>query len=293
MGKNIRDILREYTSVLRECGIESAGLDIQLLLAHVLEKDRLYVLANPSHTLTLTQMNDLQTLVTRRAQHEPIAYIIGYCEFMSLKFAVNRHTLIPRADTETLAETAIEKIRKEGVKNVLEIGTGSGCIAISLAVNCPDLHVTALDISSGALQLAQANANTHEVSQRINFLHGDIFDHGLTARLERSAPFGAIVSNPPYISAPEMLCLPPSVHLYEPHTALQGGQDGIVFYDEIARRAPGLLEAPGLLLLEIGWDQADSVSFILKQQGFDHIGIIRDLCGKNRVLAAKRVLSVV
>jgi len=272
---------------LRLTSAESAGLDAQLLAALVLGTNRTHVLTHPELELTQDQERQFFSLIERRALHEPVAYISGICEFMSLSFYVNRHVLLPRPDTETLVEAAIREVGRHGAQRVLEVGTGSGCIAVSLAAYCPDISVTAVDISADALSVASFNAEAHKVDSRVTFVNGDIFNDSLTTSLGTVGRFDILLSNPPYITSAEMAELPPSVASFEPHAALAGGADGLNFYREIARRASGLLRDRAGILLEIGCTQADDVQDILGSHSFANISVHQDLSGKDRVIRAE------
>ena len=280
---SLGEAVRQGANALQNVGIETAWLDAQLLAADILWQDRLYVLTNPQLVLTTEQEQKFFELIERRKKFEPVAYIVRECEFMGIRFAVNEHVLIPRPDTEILVEAAIAKIRENGIRHVLEIGTGSGCIAVSLAVNCPDIHVTAVDISPKALNVARRNAAVNKVSERISFVEGDVFTD-VCERLAAAEKFGMIISNPPYINAEEMAQLEPNVLDYEPHTALFGGEDGLDFYREISRWAGSLLEPSGVIMFEIGYDQAKPVHNILNEHGFVNITTMRDLADKDRVV---------
>ncbi|MCL2674127.1 MAG: peptide chain release factor N(5)-glutamine methyltransferase [Defluviitaleaceae bacterium] len=280
---SLDEAIRQGANILQNAGIETAWLDAQLLAAFVLGQDRLYVLTNPQLGLTPEQGHEFFALIERRKKFEPVAYIVKECEFMGLRFAVNEHVLIPRPDTEILVEAAIAKIRECGIRRVLEIGTGSGCIAVSLAVNCPDVHVITVDVSPKALNVARRNAEVNKVSERISFAEGDVFAD-VCEELAVTEKFGMIISNPPYISAGEMAQLEPNVKNFEPHTALFGGDDGLDFYREISRRAPSLLEPSGVIMFEIGCDQAMPVHNILSEHGLADITTMRDLADKDRVV---------
>ena len=286
-SRSLRDLIQYGANRLRGVQIESANLDAQLLAACVLGVSRTYVLIYPELKLTPKQESEYMALIERRSLHEPVAYITGTCEFMSLAFAVDENVLIPRADTETLVEAAISEANSRGARRVLEIGTGSGCVAVSLAVNCPSLSVTAVDISPSALDVARANAQAHGVSRRVAFMQGDIFEDRLTDVLTVSGGFDMLVSNPPYITAAEMAALVQSVRGFEPHTALSGGQDGLMFYREIARRAPALLNESAAVLLEIGCTQGGQTRDIFNN--FGNISVLKDLTGKDRVLRADNI----
>ena len=288
-SRSLRDLLRYGSNRLRSLHIESANLDAQLLAALVLGVSRTYVLTHPELELTPEQESEYLCLIQRRSLKEPVAYITGKCEFMSLAFTVDESVLIPRADTETLAEAAISEAHGRGARSALEIGTGSGCVAVALAVNCPGLNVTAADISPRALDIARVNAQAHGVSRRIDFVLGDIFEDRLTDVLTAYGRFDMLVSNPPYITAAEMADLPPSVRGFEPREALLGGEDGLMFYREITRRAPELLNEGAAVLLEIGCTQGGQVRDIF--HNFDNIAVLQDLAGKDRVLRADYIYN--
>lgn len=195
---------------------------------------------------------------------------------MSLEFILNENVLIPRRDTEVLVETVIECVRDKPV-NIIEIGTGSGCISISIAAYCKNARITASDISSGAIGLAKINAENNAVSDRINFLTCDLFGN-----IDNKADI--IVSNPPYIKTAEISMLPENVRNYEPLTALDGGLDGLGFYREITQQSKNYLLPNGLLFFEIGYDQGHSVCNIMAESGYNNINCKKDLAGLDRVV---------
>lgn len=214
-----------------------------------------------------------EQMLTRRKKGEPLQYILGTAEFMSLEFEVNDATLIPRADTETLAETVINEIGDKKAA-VLDIGTGSGCIGIS-AAKYSGAEVTLADISPRALDTARRNAGKNKVDVR--FLEIDILNSVPEGR------FDAVVSNPPYIETEVIRTLQREVRDYEPISALDGGHDGLVFYRRITQIAPGLLNPGGFLAFEIGYNQGEAVSGLMRKD-FDSVRVIKDLCGNDRVV---------
>ena len=253
-------------------------LDAVLIMAYVLDRSKISIItAQDNETLTASEAEAFMSYVQQRAAGKPLAYILGKCEFMGLEFEVNSHTLIPRPDTETVVEAALNVIEQKGIETVLDICTGSGCIAISLAVHCPSsIDITASDISLEALETAKKNASKHEV--KIKFEQSDLF-----TSLDPSK-YDLIIANPPYIPHYEINTLPRSVKGYEPHSALDGGVDGLDFYRSIIQ------ETTGSLIFEIGYNQAKAVKNILLQHSFIDIQIINDLAGHNRaVIAHKRV----
>lgn len=216
--------------------------------------------------------------VKRRIEGEPVQYITGETEFMSLKFSVNRATLIPRADTEVLVEKCMELVEKKSLKTILDIGTGSGCIGLSIAYYCRQARVTLLDVSGEALKTAEKNAAGLKVSDRVGFCRMDILHGG--AELES---FDLIVSNPPYIETGVLETLDKKVISYEPRTALDGGEDGLIFYRKITEIAAYKSK---WLAFEIGYNQGDTVRKIMSEY-FSDIELIKDYGGNSRVLIGK------
>lgn len=254
---------------LESAGVESARLEAQLLAAHGHGRDRAWLLAHPE---TEADLKTLDPLLKRRLAREPLAYIVGYREFYSRRFAVNRHVLIPRQETETVVEAALEAIRKGGYRKVLDLGAGSGCIGITLALEQPGLEVWASDVSAGALEVARSNADALRVPVR--FVHSDLFDNLAGER------FDLIVSNPPYVRADAPLA--PEVGEWEPAAALYAGDSGLDIYCGIASGAgPHLV---GALVLEVGDGQADEVRAVFAEQNWKAAEARRDLLGHERAL---------
>lgn len=266
----IREAIADAALKLKSAGIESYILDSQLLLAHALNATKTYILTNPDYPLTPEETAEFTRLITQRQTRYPIQYILGKCEFMSLEFHVTPGTLIPRPDTETLVESLISL----APSRILEIGTGSGCIVVSLAKHLPDAKIDAIDISPDALQIAQQNAVTHGAQARINFIHADIFTAQFTDK------YNTIVSNPPYIQSSEIPHLQPEVREHEPILALDGGTDGLNFYRRIAEIAPQILIPNGIVALELGHTQLNAVEEIFGQKAEIH----KDLAGINRAV---------
>ena len=221
-------------------------------------------------------------MINERAAHKPVQYILNTCEFMGLEFYVDERVLIPRPDTEILAEAVISHTRHSaGLVNRLDIGTGSGALAVSAAVYSPESVVTAVDICPDALEVAVVNAEKHGVTDRVKFLCGDLFEPLKTGQ-EAGQKFDIIMSNPPYIRENELL--PPSVARYEPRKALFGGKDGLDFYRRIIRDAKKYMNPGAMIFLEIGYDQRELVCQMLEDCGFTYINTLRDLSGKDRVI---------
>lgn len=271
----VREALRLAAARLNEAGVPDADVDAAYLLASVLKEDTLAMRINGGRELTQTQRAAFDALCDRRAAREPLQYILGETEFMGLTFHVEPGVLIPRADTEILVEKALE-LMPPGAR-VLDIGTGSGAIAVSLAKLGKNARVTAVDVSDKALEIARKNAESNGVD--VEFVKSDCFS-ALQGR-----KYDMIVSNPPYISDEEMRGLMPEVK-QEPELALSGGGDGLDFYRRISREAPEHLNAGGFLLFEIGWLQKKAVSALVQA----HIGApfaLRDYGQNWRVVGAQ------
>ena len=272
----IRQALRIAEETLVSAGVPDARLDAEYLLAGVLDAPRLLVVASGETPLTDRRADQFLTLVARRERREPLQYILGTQPFMGCSFCVDERVLIPRQDTEILGEQALLRAPEQG--SVLDLCTGSGALAVVISKALPALAVSASDISPDALAVARRNAEINGVSVR--FYEGDLYAPFPGRR------FSMIVCNPPYIPTGALKSLQEEV-LREPVLALDGGEDGLSFYRRIVRESPAHLEPDGLLLMEVGCDQAESVSGMLTDAGFRPPEIIRDLAGRNRVVAAR------
>lgn len=255
----------------------TAQRDAELLLLHVMSLSRAELLAHPERELTERQSSHYQAAITRRIHHEPVQHILGKQEFYGRDFIVNRLVLIPRPETEHLVEAALA-IRPEP-QRILDIGTGSGILAITCVLERPHAAVTATDISPAALAVAQKNAQQLGTTERIRFVASDLF-----AALDGER-FDCIVSNPPYVGTTESL--EPQVREFEPSSALYAGADGLAIYRRLIPGAVKHLEPGGHLLLEIGQGQRDAVHELLRAAGFDGIRFVDDLQGIPRVAIAQ------
>ncbi|MDP2430869.1 MAG: peptide chain release factor N(5)-glutamine methyltransferase [Pseudomonadota bacterium] len=254
-----------------------ARLEAQVLFAHALGVNRAWLIGHDRDTLTPEQTAAIETLLKRRLAGEPVAYLLGEREFYGRPFRVTPDVLIPRPDTELLVELALERLPQDAHLNVLDIGVGSGVVAISLALERPRCRVTGVDLSAGALRVARANAET--LGADVEFLAGDVFD-ALGGRR-----FHLIVSNPPYIAAADPHLTRGDLR-FEPPQALASGGDGLDLIRRLVSEAPAHLEAGGWLLLEHGWDQAAAVRALLAEAGFGEPFSGRDLAGHERVSGA-------
>jgi release factor glutamine methyltransferase len=239
------------------------------------------MLTYPEKIIDKNTVAKFKRFIEIRAKNMPVKYITNSCEFMSLDFYVDTNVLIPRADTEILVETAINEIKEKGLTKVLDICTGSGCIAVSIAKHCEnELEITATDISPAAISIAKKNADKNGVSGNVTFKLND----ALSQLPELEGKFDIIISNPPYIKTEDINNLSQDIKKYEPIRALDGGADGLGFYRPIASEAVKLLNPGGKSMLEIGFDQGSEVAEILKERGFSDIEIIKDLGGNDRVV---------
>ncbi len=277
MSKKIKDIFIEYKKILKENNFDTYSLDVEVLLMNVTGFSKIQLYLNTDYTLKTEEYEKFKKFFNRRLKNEPIAYIIEKCEFMGMDFLLNNHTLIPRPDTEILVEKAIEIINKNNFNNALDIGTGSGAIAISLAKYC-NINVTALDINNEAIEMAKKNADINNV-QNIEFIQSDIFE-------KINNKYDIIVSNPPYIKTKDIKTLEKNVKDYEPILALDGGKSGLIFYEKITNNAIKYLNKNGYLMFEIGYDQAKDVKNIMENNNFYNITVLKDLSGLDRVIFA-------
>jgi release factor glutamine methyltransferase len=259
--------------------IDSARLEAELLLANTLDLDRVGLYINFERPLDAKELASFREQVQRRAKREPVQYIIGETEFWSLPFNVSPAVLVPRADTEVLIEEALARIESSG--KVLDVGTGSGVIAVSLAHEKPAITVTAIDCSEPALAVARGNADRNGVGDRVNCLVGDMSELP-------SGPFEMIVSNPPYIPTADCEELMPEVRDYEPRLALDGGDDGLMAYRQLAVQSGKALVPGGWLLVEVGVGQAADVAALFKAAGLTEISQRKDYSGIPRVVMARR-----
>jgi release factor glutamine methyltransferase len=265
-------------------GIDSARLDAELLLAATLSLSRVELYTNYDRPLQKEEVDRFRELLRRRAMREPVAYILGRREFWSLDFEVDRRVLIPRPETETLVEAALEvlgTLSNGSVPAILDLGTGSGALAIALAVEIPALRVVATDIAAAALEVAPRNALRHEVADRIDFRQGDLF-----AAVRPGERFDAIVSNPPYCRRAELARLEPEVREWEPGGALVSGTDGMDVTRRIVADAARFLQPDGWLLVEVG-TQADEVRALVEKEQWRGVRSFDDLAGRVRVVGAQ------
>ena len=280
----VRRILQWTTTFLEQKGVESPRLEAELLLAHARNCARIRLYTDFEILLTDKERSVMRGLVKRRAQREPLAYITGRREFYGRDFAVGFGVLVPRPETEALIDVCLDFIPKENAARVCEVGFGSGCIAVTLAKQRPNLSMTATDISADAMEFASRNVVGHHVEDRVTLLTGDGFEPILSAS---AGLFDGIVSNPPYIREDELAGLSPEVARHEPTVALVSGVDGLLLVRRLVAQAPSVLIPGGWFAMEVDPLQCDEVVKIYQTAGFVDAKIHKDLSGDNRIVAAR------
>lgn len=283
----VREVLAWTTGRFRELGLASPRLNAELLLAAALKLPaRLDLLLDPDRRLTEAERAACRELVRRRAAREPAAHILGSWSFYGRSFLAGPQALVPRPETELVAERAVALARAAaGARSALDLGTGCGCLAVTLALEVPELRVVATDVSEAALELARRNAERLDAAERVEFLVGDLFA-ALPAGAE---PFDLVVSNPPYVPSAEIDGLMPEVARFEPRLALDGGADGLDFYRRLAAECARWLRPGGAVVLELGAGEAAAVRALFEQAGaYAELEAIKDFAGHERVFTAQR-----
>jgi release factor glutamine methyltransferase len=268
---------------LAQKGVESPRLDAEVLLAHALDCRRIQLYTRYDETATGEARQRYRDLIRQRLEGCPVAYLVGRKEFFSLAFEVNRDVLIPRPESEFVVLESLALARGMEAPRVLDLGAGSGNLAVAVAHQLPKAHVTTVDLSEAALAVAARNAARHQVQDRVRLLHGDLF-----APLGPGERFDFVLSNPPYIPTADVAALAPGVRDYEPHLALDGGPDGFAVLRRIAEQTPRHLEPGGHLIVEIGAPQeATARQLVQAQPGFTLAPTVHDYSGHPRVVRAR------
>lgn len=270
------------TEFLQKKEIESPRINAELLLAHALNCKRLDLYLSYDRPLDKDEINIYREFIRRRGKSEPLQYITGKVEFYGLLFNVNSSVLIPRQETEVLIETILNSVNKEDNLKILDIGTGSGNISISLTKYLPNAEITATDISDESLKTAKVNAEINEVSEKINFInHNIVFD-------DLNEEFDIVVSNPPYISEKEYPDLKDELKVYEPKIALTDFSNGLNYYNVISSKAKMFLKNKGRIFFEVGQGQAEDVKKILAENNFNRISVTKDYLKIDRVISGEK-----
>jgi len=283
----VLEAIQKSTEFLAKKGVESPRLQTELLLAHQLKMPRMKLYLNFDRVLTAPETDGLRELIKRRAAREPLQHITGSANFCGHEIAVNKNALVPRPETELLAELGWKflnelKTQNSQFKTALDFGTGTGCIAIAIAAKCPTAKITALDISADALALAKQNAEQNKVAERIEFLLGDGF-----AALPVKTQFDLLISNPPYIASAEIATLEPEVKDFDPRGALDGGADGLDFYRRLAAEAKPFLKPDCKIMVEFGDGQADDLKKIFAAEKWIVEAVQEDYSHRARILVAR------
>ena len=295
--RSVRSLLKQGIAQLRGANVPSFTLAAELLLLHVSAQDRAWLYAHPEEILSAEITNHYFALIQRRANGEPTQHLTGKQEFWGLEFEVTPDVLIPRPETEHLIEVSLDRLALRELRagrsprltgtgvTLVDVGTGSGCIAIALAKELPDATIYATDISAAALTVAQRNAARFGFADRIRFLESNLFATFTPVR------FDLIVSNPPYVGRRTTETLAREVREHEPAVALYGGEVGYEFYSELVAQSHESLKPGGLLVLELGHDSLPAVQPLLESRHWTNLGVTNDLAGIPRVLAVERLIN--
>jgi release factor glutamine methyltransferase len=291
---DVRTALKRGIAELRDANVPSYTLAAELLLLHVLGHDRAWLYAHPEEVLPGLDAHRFVSLILRRAEGEPTQYITGKQEFWGMEFEVTPDVLIPRPETEHVIEVALDRLAVREIRagrrptltgdglQVVDVGTGSGCIAIALAKELPGACIVATDISEAALAVARRNAARNGFGDRITFLKANLLG-------ENAAKYELVVSNPPYIGRKEKETLMREVRDHEPEVALYGGEEGYELYADLIAQASQTLKPGGLLVLELGHDSLPAVQPLLDLPNWTNVAVTKDLAGIDRVIAAERI----
>lgn len=283
----IEELLKKGVDILKEGDFLNPFLDVQLLLCYTLNVDKVHIYTHKKDLVDKESVDKFLNLVYKRKEGYPLQYILGKQEFMGIDFYVEEGVLVPRPDTEVLVEKVIDivkhKYKDKKVVNVIDIGTGSGAITLSLAYYLKNTFIYSIDISDKALYVANKNCNRLNLQDRVKFLKGNLLEPLSDLKLFNSIDI--IVSNPPYIPSREIDSLQKEVSRYEPRLALDGGEDGLDYYRQIVSQSLKYLTEEGILAFEIGFDQGMAVKEIIERSGqFENVEIIKDLAGHDRVV---------
>ena len=278
----INSILNDSIKILSNYYIKTPKLDAEILLSSVLKKSIKQIIFDDKININQKQLKLYRNLVTRRKYGEPVAYILNKKEFWKYNFYVDRNVLIPRPDTEIIIEETLKLLKKDEKKLVLDIGTGSGCIIISLAKERLKLYGSAIDISKKAIKVAKINAKIHQLKNRINFYNSSV-DNFFKGK------YDLIISNPPYISNLKIKYLDEDIFCYEPLISLKGGQNGSLILNKVIKKSSSLIKIGGKLVLEIGYDQRFEIMKLLTKCGFYVNKIIKDYAKNDRCIVATKI----
>ena len=280
---NIGSLLNLATKMLKSRNIDTARLDSQLILGKVLNKDKIYLMINSSEEVEKEKEEEFLNLINKRMENMPVRYILGEVDFMGLDFYIEEGVLIPRSDTEVLVEEVLKIIGKDEKLYVCDLCSGSGAIGISLAYYRKNIMVDLIDFYEKPEKISKKNIIKNNLENQVKFIKSDL----LKEPIKELKRYDIIVSNPPYIKENVIDTLMDDVKNYEPRTALSGGDSGLIFYERIVEESKKVLKENGILAFEIGYDQGDSVSNIMKNNGYIDIKVVKDLAGLDRVVIGR------
>ena len=283
MGVTIQNALADATAALAGSGLERARLEAGSLLSQVMNRDRTFILAHPEHVLDADLLAVFQSLAVRRAAGEPLQYLTGHQEFFKLDFAVTPEVLIPRPESEAIVEVALELLPRDRPSRFADVGTGSGCLAISILHELTHASGIAIDVSPAALNIARGNAKRHGVIDHLQLIESDLF-----SAVAADEQFDLIVSNPPYVPDDDIDSLQREVR-YEPRSALAGGSDGLDVIRRLLREAPPRLQARGHLVFEFGFGQEELLLNLIDRKAWNLIEVRKDLQGIPRTMVLGRI----
>ena len=279
---NIENILIEGTNTLKQSGVSNPQLDCEILLSNSINKDKKYIILNPKQILNDGQLSDFMSLIEKRKKGEPIAYLINKKEFWNNEFFVNKDVLIPRPDTELIVEEVLKIYSKNTHLQVLDIGTGSGCILLSILKERKYFYGTGIDISKKSINVSKFNAKKLNLENRVKFFHSSVDNFTI-------GKYDLVVSNPPYIELVSLKYLEKDIINFEPKLALSGGFDGFSKIRKVINKANCLIKKNGKFILEIGFNQKNKVKEILKQEGFYINKAVRDYGNNDRCIISTKI----
>ena len=279
---NIESTLNAGINVLKRNKISNPQLDSEILLSHLIRKDKKHIILNPREVLNLEQSKKFKSLIERRRKGEPVAYLINKKEFWKYEFFVNKNVLIPRPDTELIIEQVLKIYSKDLQLQVLDIGTGSGCILLSILKERPNFYGTGIDISKKSVNVSKYNAKQLNLMNRVKFFHSSVDNFKI-------GKYDLIVSNPPYIELLNLKYLEKDIVNFEPKLALSGGIDGFSKIRKVIKKTSDLIKKNGHFILEIGFNQKDKVKKILKEEGFYINKAIKDYGNNDRCIFSTKI----
>lgn len=284
-NKNIEELIKTGTFTLKENGIDTARLDAELLLGNIIEKDRVYLITHKEDEVSKEDAEKYFDLIEKRRNKMPVKYILNKCEFMGIEFYVEEGVLIPRGDTEILVDEVLKIIEENQEMQICDLCSGSGAVGISLAHFRQNIKVDLIDYYPIPEKVSLINIEKNKLEDRVFFIKSDLLEESI----KNNKIYDIIVSNPPYIEECEIGKLMEDVKNYEPHTALNGGNDGLDFYRKIIDQSQYTLRESGILAFEIGYNQGEAVKLLMENNGFTNVKIVKDFASLDRVVVGIKI----